>query len=203
MIEIKYDYNQSEKSYDIKGIKLKKTVKAHERYIKGLLHNERLNIIFSWSDDKEGYLCMNNDYSLDFINIINFGRKNEIKEILVSKYNLLFLSICNEQGKEDKYKLLSYTLNGIPISSSESRLKIVKCFMDEKINIVVTNNNTFSYYLYSFDNPCKNLYFEFTKDFKGWTININFCQYYSKIKKYLMINDDNKAYFYENKNDLI
>ena len=203
LIEIKYDYNQSEKSYDIKGIKLKKTVKAHERYIKGLLHNERLNIIFSWSDDKEGYLCMNNDYSLDFINIINFGRKSEIKEILVSKYNLLFLSICNEQGKEDKYKLLSYTLNGIPISSSESRLKIVKCFMDEKINIVVTNNNTFSYYLYSFDNPCKNLYFEFTKDFKGWTININFCQYYPKIKKYLMINDDNKAYFYENKNDLI
>ena len=95
------------------------------------------------------------------------------------------------------FSVFFFTIGCSLINSKKEDIK------DEKINIVVTNNNTFSYYLYSFDNPCKNLYFEFTKDFKGWTININFCQYYSKIKKYLMINDDNKAYFYENKNDLI
>ena len=203
LIEVKYDINQSEKSFEIKGIKIKRSVKAHERYIKGLLHNERLNIIFSWSDGKEGYLCMNNDYSLDFINIINIGVNNEIKEILVSKYNLLFLSCHNEKEKEDRYKILSYTLNGIPVSSYGSREKIVKCFMDEKFNVVHMNNNSLSFDLYSFDNISKCFYIEFTKDYRGWKIKINYCQYYPKIKKYLMINDDCKAYFYENKKDSI
>ena len=203
LIELKYDFNLIEKNYEIKGIKIKKSVKAHERYIKGLLHNERLNIIFSWSDEKEGYLCMNNDYSLDFINIINIGINNDINEILVSKYNLLFLSCHNEKEKEEKYKILHYTLNGIPVSSYGSRLKIVKCFMDEKFNVIHTNNNFINFSLYSLDNILKCFYIEFTKDYRGWTIKINFCQYYPKIKKFLMINDDNKAYFYENKKDSI
>ena len=91
LIEIRYEYNQNEKSFEIKELKRKKSVKTHERYIKGLLHYERLNAIFSWSDENEDYICISNDYNLNLMNVIRTEKNICIKEILVSKYDLIFI----------------------------------------------------------------------------------------------------------------
>ena len=147
LIEIIFDLNQ--KIYDIKNIKIKNSVKVHEGRINGLLYNERLNIIISWSDENDNYISINNDYDLNFINIIKIQNDICIKDILVSKYDLIYISFYEKKSKH--YKIYCYTLNGIKVSSYDSVEKIVKCFIDEKINVVFNNNNGLSFYLYTFD----------------------------------------------------
>ena len=204
LIEIRYEYNQNEKSFEIKELKRKKSVKTHERYIKGLLHYERLNAIFSWSDENDGYICINNDYTLDFLNIIKLGRNKEIDEIKISKYDLIFVSYYDKLDKLDKkYAVNCYSLNGLNISNFASPQKIVKCFLDEKINMVFGNKNGFSFKLYAFDDKCESFYLDFKDVDKSWQIKINDCQYYPQIKNYLMIRSDYKAYFFENKEEYI
>ena len=203
LLEIKYEYNHHEKNYVIKKIYKKKSIKIFDNYIKGLLHIERLNTIFSWSDENEGFISINNDYSLEVLNIIKFENKTDIKEILVSKYDLIFISCCNNYDIYKKNKIYCYTLNGMMISFYETHENIVKCFTEEKFNIVLWNNNVLSYPLYSFDEACRLFYCDFTKDLKAWTIKINSCQYFPKNKIYLMISSNNKATFLENNKDFI
>ena len=201
LVEIKYELNQSDKTYDIKNVKIKNSVKTHKRLIKGLCYDERLNIIISWSDQYENFISINNDYSLDFLNIINIGENNDIKEILISKYDLIFISCYNDTSKS--YKIFCYTLNGIQISCYENSKKIIKCFIDEKINIIHINNNIFSFYLYTFDEIYKSQYCEFIKDFQGLKLYIKECFYFPQIKTYLMFCNDNKIYFYQIEDGLI
>ena len=203
LLEIKYEYNHHEKNYEIKSIYQKKSIKIFENYIKGLLHIERLNTIFSWSDENERFISINNDYSLEVLNIIKFENKTDIKEILVSKYDLIFISCCNNYDIYKKNKIYCYTLNGMMISFYETHENIVKCFTEEKFNIVLWNNNVLSYPLYSFDEACRLFYCDFTKDLKAWTIKINSCQYFPKNKIYLIISSNNKATFLENNKDFI
>ena len=201
LLEIKFDYNQGQKNYEIKKIKIKNSVKVHEGSITGLLHCERLNVIFSWSDENEDYICISNDYNLNLMNVIKTEKNICIKEILVSKYDLIFIRYYEKLS--GYYKVFCYTLNGIKVSYYDSHEKIIKIFIDEKINIVYWNNNGLSFYLYTFDEIIKNFFCDFTKDYKAFELKINFCQYYPQIKKYLMICSDNKAYFLKNDKDFI
>ena len=196
LVEINFDFNQKQKIHEIKNIKIKKSTKVHEGSIIGLSHIQRLNVIISWSDENEDCICINNDYDLNLMNLIKIGKEIEIKEVLVSKYDLIYIS-CYEK-KTKNYQVYSYTLNGIKVSLYESPEKIIKCFVDEKVNIVFKNNNGLSFYLYTFDEIFSNFYCDFTDDFQAFTIKINNCQYYPQNKKYLMICSDNKASFFNN-----
>ena len=89
------------------------------------------------------------------------------------------------------------------ISLYEVNKEIIKCFVDENINVVHLNNNIFSFYLYSFDIPRESFYCDFTKESKSLTFNINHCQYFPKNKKYLIISSNNKAsFFYDDKDEI-
>ena len=200
LLKIKFDFNHNEKIYEIKEIKITKSEKIHDKSIKGLLHSERLNIIFSWNDE-DNYICLNNDYDLKFINIIKIDKDKCIKDILLSKYDLLYITCYNKH--KNSYSLNCYTLNGIKVSSYEAdsrNLKIIKCFADEKINIVFWNNNIFNFELYNLDNICNFSFYDFNRNDVSTEVKINSCQYYPKIKKYLMISSDNKASFFINDN---
>ena len=203
LIEIYYDYNHYERSYEILNIFIKKSVKIFESYVKGLLHIERLNTIISWSDGNEKFISINNDYSLEVLNTIKFAKKIDIQEVLVSKYDLIYISCVDNNDIQNKYKVYCYTFNGMKISLYEINEKIIKCFTDEYINVVHLNNNGFSFYLYSFDVPKDSFYCDFTKDSKALNFKIMYCQYYPKNKKYLMISSNNKASFYYNDKDYI
>ena len=54
-------------------------------------------------------ISINNDYSLEVINIIKFENKIDIQEILVSKYNLIFIICCDNYDIYNKYKIYYYT----------------------------------------------------------------------------------------------
>ena len=199
LMEIIFDFNKN-KIYEIKNIMVKKSVKVQEGRINGLLYNERLNIIISWSDENDNYISINNDYDLNFINIIKIKEDICIKEILVSKYDLIYISCYKRNTKF--YKIYSYTLNGLKVSIYDNfPVKIVKCFVDEKINIIFRNRNALSFYLYTFEEIINNFYCDFTNDFED--LNINSCQYYPQNKQYLMICSNNKAYFFDNDNNFI
>ena len=198
---IEIEIIQNEKICEIKNIKIKKTSKVHEGYIKGLLHNERLNIVFSWSDEHEDYICLNNDYSLSLINLIKIEKNNTIRELLVSKYDLIYVSCYNKITQN--YSVHCYTLNGVKVSFFEGHEKIVKCFVNNKINILFTNNNGISFHLYTFDDTSNNFFCDFEENNKPKIVSIKNCQYYPQIKKYLIICTDNKAYFYNNDGDYI
>ena len=89
------------------------------------------------------------------------------------------------------------------ISSYDSFEKVIKCFVDEKINIVFWNNVGLSFYLYTFDEIYNQFFCNYMKDFLEFKFHIYNCQYYPDNKKYLMICDDNKAYFCYNDKDFI
>ena len=197
---IEIEFNLNEKLYEIKKIKIKKSVKVHERFIKGLLHDERLNIIFSWSDENENYIAMNNDYNLNLINIIKLEKDIYIKEILVSKYDLIYINSFDKSSGNTK--VYCYTLNGIKVSFYECAEKIIKCFDDENLSVITSNNNGYIYNLYTFEEILSHFFVDFTKS-KGNTITIKDCQYYPHIKNFLMICSDNKAYFYNNEQSFI
>jgi len=201
LVELKLEFNQGQKIYEIKNIKIKNFIKVHEGNVAGLLHCERLNVVFSWSDENGDYICINNDYNLKLMNVIKTEKEICIKEILVSKYDLVYISYFEKRS--GYHKVFCYTLNGIKVSYYDSLEKIVKIFVDEKINIVYWNNNGNSFYLYTFDEIINNFFCDFTKDFKAFKLKINFCQYYPQIKKYLMICSDNKAYFLNNDKNFI
>ena len=186
---IEYEINQN-KSYEIKTVKIKQSIKAQNSLIKGITYNERLNIIISWSD--EGVISINNDYSLSFLNIIDLGNNIEIKEILISKYDLLIINCYN--NKNELYKILCFTLNGIQVTCWENGKKINRCLLDEKIGIILENGNMFShdcFDLYSLNN---NTYAEYIANYEETNIskiNIKYCNYYPTLERLLLIYSDN------------
>ena len=190
---MKIDYESIEKdNYKINSVSILKSVKAHRSLIKGIVHNERLNIIISWSE--EGVISINNDYSFDFLNIIDLGNIYDIKEILISKYDLICVN-CDIIGNY-KYKMFCFTLNGVQATFCEDNSdNIYRCFFEGKLNVVYTNGIIISYNCYDFQNPFKNLVPKYIEVFEGKRIRINYCNYYPKIKKYLIIYSDNNISF--------
>jgi len=191
---LKIEYESIEKdNYKINSASIIKTVKAHRSLIKGIAYNERLNIIISWSE--EGVISINNDYSFNFLNIIDLGNIYDIKEILVSNYDLICVN-CNLIGN-NKYKIFCFTLNGIQVTFCEDNSdNINRCFFEEKLNVVYTNGNIMSYNCYDFQTPVEYLFSKYIEDdFEREKITINYCNYYPKIKKYLIIYSNNNISF--------
>ena len=191
LLKIEYEFIDKEKSYEIKSVSLIKSIKAHRSLIKGIIYNERLNIIISWSN--EGIISINNDYSLDFLNIIDLGDAYNIREILISKYDLLCINCYKKDNKE--YKTFCYTLNGIQATNSEVTKKIIRLFADEKLNVVYINGNIFSYNYSDLDSPKNSIYSEYINKNDDEKLSINYSMYYPKFKKLLMAYNNNKISF--------
>ena len=191
LLKIEYLSSQNEKSSEIKSVKIVKTIKVQRSLIRGIIYNEKLNIIISWSD--EGVICINNDYSFEFLNIIDLGGNCDIKEIIISKYDLLYIS-CYDSN-DQKYKILCFNLNGVPVTSFESSKKIIRFFVEEKVNIVNEIRNIFSYKCYDFYKLYDIIYCEYIDNLIKNRIDIIYCCYYAKIKKMLILYNDNKIVF--------
>ena len=182
LMEIEYEFNQNEKNFQIKYVQIRKSIKAHRSLIKGITYNERLNIIVTWSD--EGLISINNDYSFNFLNIIDLGKNLDIKEILINKYDILVVSAYNTDN--NLYKIISLTLSGIQISSSENEKKIIKIYSDEVVNITLSNGNIFSHNCYDLYELCNDTFSDYIDNYEEVNIislKIKYCAYYPKIKR--------------------
>ena len=78
LFEIECILNNNEKIYEIKSIQIIQSIKAQNSLIKGIICNEKLNVIIYWSD--EGIISIINDYSFHFLNIIDLGNNYDIKK---------------------------------------------------------------------------------------------------------------------------
>ena len=202
LMEIEYDIQQYDKSYSIKSVNIKQSIKAHNSLIKGITYNEKLNAVISWSD--EGVISINNDYSLNFLNIISIGKNWDIQELIISKFDIIVLNALN---KEDNLcKIFCLTLSGIRVSSSENAEKIVKCYADEKILVIISNGNIFShtcYDLYELSNNTFSDYIDSYEELNVSSLSIKYCTYYPKIKKLLLIYTDNNISFQKIDNNFL
>jgi len=190
LLEIEYILNYPDKS-EIKSIQIINSVKAQNSLIKGIVYNEKLNIIITWND--EGVISIINDYSFNFLNIIDLGINYDIREILISKYDLLYVNCYDIENKE--YKINCYTLNGIQATYYYSREKIINFYIDETINIIIENRNIVNYNCCDLYRPQFSLYCEYIDNSISNKITIKFCCYYPRIKKYLIIYSDNNVNF--------
>ena len=142
LMEIEYKIN-SNKNIIIISILIVKSIKAHLNYIKGILFDERLNVVLTWCGD--GIIRINNAYSFTCLNIITLGKKYNIKKIEISKYNLMYISCYNI--KKSYYYIKCFTLNGIKVTKMKSRDKIINFFLGEKITVVFSNEPIKTYNL--------------------------------------------------------
>ena len=191
ILHIEYEISKQDKLNEIKTIKIDKSIKAHCSLIKGITYDERLNIIISWSD--EGVICINNDYSLNYLNIIELEAQYEIQEILVSKYNTLIVN-CHTLDKK-QYRIICYTLSGIKISDFESTLKIMKIIHNEKIIVAYNNRNIFYYNFDDLTMPYKIVYADNNKIGEGNKLYIKHCIHIPQLNKLLLIYSNNKVSF--------
>jgi hypothetical protein len=191
ILHIEYEISKQDKLNEIKTIKKDKSIKAHCSLIKGITYDERLNIIISWSD--EGVICINNDYSLNYLNIIELEAQYEIQEILVSKYNILIVN-CHTLDKK-QYRIICYTLSGIKISDFESSLKIMKIIHNEKIIVAYNNRNIFYYNFDDLTLPYKIVYTDNNKIGEGNKLYIKHCIHIPQLNKLLLIYSNNKVSF--------
>ena len=197
IMKIKTILNPNEKYNEIISLKIIKSIKVHNSWIKGIVHNERLNIIISWSD--EGIITINNDYSLSFLNIIELGKNYEIKDIIISKFDLLYVSCFDISN--NNYKIVSLTLNGIQTTFFENTDKIVNFFVEEKkIIIIHENKNIFICDSYDLSKIRDNIFCDYNDNFRGNKIILKYCSYYPKLKKMLIVYNNNKANFQDFEN---
>ena len=191
LLEIECILNNNDKVYEIKSIQIIQSVKAQNSLIKGIIYNEKLNIIISWND--KGVISIINDYSFNFLNIIDLGNYCNIKKILISKYDLLYVNYYNIKNR--LHKIICYTLNGIKATYYDGPPKIINFYVDEKINIITENRNIFNYNCFDLYDINSNLYCEYVDNVGTNKITVKFCCYYPKIKKMLIIYSDNKVNF--------
>ena len=202
LMEIEYDIQQYDKIYSIKSVNIKQSIRAHNSLIKGIIYNEKLNVVISWSD--EGVISINNDYSLNFLNIISLGKNWDIQELLISKFDIIVLNVLNKE--DNLYKIFCFTLSGIRVSISENAEKIVKCYADEKILVIISNGNIFShtcYDLYELSNNTFSDYIDSYEELNVSSLGIKYCKHYPKIKKLLLIYTDNKSSFQKIDNNFL
>ena len=196
-MKIKSILSHNEKYNEITSVKIVKSIKAHNSWIKGIVHNKRLNIIISWSN--EGIITINNDYSLIFLNVIELGKNYDIKDIIISNYDLLYIN-CYDLTNNN-YKIICLTLNGIKATLFENSDKIVNFFVEgKKIIIVHENKNIFIFDCYDLSVIKDNIFFDYIDNYGGPKINLKYCSYYPKLKKMLIVYSNNKINFQDLEN---
>ena len=151
---VKIDYvidNQKQNNLNETKLKLLKSIKAHNSLIQGILYVKRLNIIISYSE--EGQITINNAFDFNIINIINLGKDFYIKDIKISKYDLIYVYCTNYQN-EKLNQIKCYSLNGIKFTELERDIKIINYFIDETLLVIYENNLIESFNLYDLEgNP--------------------------------------------------
>ena len=161
LMEIEYEITNKNKIEKIK-IKLLKTIKAHNSLIQGILYVKRLNIIISYSE--EGQITINNAFDFNVLNIINLGEKYYIKDIKISKYDLIYIYYTDKENEKFGF-IKCYSLNGIKFNELKSDKKIIDFFVDETLLVVYENNLIEVFNLYAIDEkPLFQLNFEKNKD---------------------------------------
>ena len=137
-------------------------------------------------------------------NIISLGKNLDIQELLISKFDIIVLNALNKE--DNLYKIICLTLSGIRVSSSESAENIVKCYVDEKILVIISNGNIFShtcYDLYELSNNTFSDYIDSYEELNVSSLSIKYCKHYPKIKKLLLIYTDNKISFQKIDNNFL
>ena len=123
----------------------------HNSLINGILYVKRLNIIISYSE--EGQITINNAFDFNIINIIQLGKDFYIKNVKISKYDLIYIYCSNYQNENNTY-IKCYSLNGIKFTELETEKKIINFFVDETLLVVYENNLIEIFNLYDLDgNP--------------------------------------------------
>jgi len=152
LMKIEYEIN-NQKQNNLNEIKLKliKSIKVHNSLINGILYVKRLNIIISYSE--EGQITINNAFDFNIINIIQLGKDFYIKNVKISKYDLIYIYCSNYQNENNTY-IKCYSLNGIKFTELETEKKIINFFVDETLLVVYENNLIEIFNLYDLDgNP--------------------------------------------------
>ena len=161
LMEIEYEITNKNKIEKIKP-KLLKNIKAHNSLIQGILYVKRLNIIISYSE--EGQITINNAFDFNVLNIINLGEEYYIKDIKISKYDLIYIYYTDKEN-EKYYYIKCYSLNGIKFTELKTDKKIIDFFIDETLLVVYENNVIEVFNLYDIDGqPLHQLIPDKTKD---------------------------------------
>ena len=162
-----------------------KKQKTHNSIIRGLVLNERLDIIISY--DLDNIITIHCKTSFVTLSIIEFEKNQLLCNIKISKYDIIYILI--ENNNKDNI-LMSYTLNGLKFDEFIFNYphKIVNYYIDinnDKILIATTNELIFveCYYLSKIINKIQieektqinNLVYFYDNDLYCYFLNNNNC----------------------------
>ena len=162
-----------------------KKQKTHNSIIRGLLLNERLDIIISY--DLDNIITIHCKTSFVTLSIIELEKNQLLNNIKISKYDIMYILI--ENNNKD-HILMSYTLNGLKFDDLIINYpnKIINYFLDvisDNILIATINELLFAecYSLYEIINKVKieeksqinNLVYFYDHDLYCYFLNNNKC----------------------------
>ena len=147
LMKIDYKINTNNQM-ELDKIKILKNIKVHNSIIQGILFVKRLNIIISYS--QEGQIAINNAFDLNVLNIIELGNEFYIKEIKISKYDLIYIYCTNKENEKFNY-IKCYSLNGIKFTELITEKKIINFFIAENLLVAYENNLIETFNLYEMD----------------------------------------------------
>ena len=160
-----------------------KKQKTHNSIIRGLVLNERLDIILSY--DLDNIITIHCKTSFVTLSIIEFEKNQLLNNVKISNYDILYILI---QNNNKDYILMSYTLNGLKFDDFIIKYpnKIINYFLDvisDNILIVTINELVFveCYYLYKIinkekikeNNQINNIVYFYNKDLYCYFLNNN------------------------------
>jgi len=146
---MKIDYKiNTNNQMELDKIKILKNIKVHNSIIQGILFVKRLNIIISYS--QEGQIAINNAFDLNVLNIIELGNEFYIKEIKISKYDLIYIYCTNKENEKFNY-IKCYSLNGVKFTELITEKKIINFFIAENLLVAYENNLIETFNLYEID----------------------------------------------------
>ena len=145
LVHIEYELN-NKKQMNLKRARIEKNIKAHNSAVQSILYEKRLNIIISYSI--EGQIMINNAFDFNVINIIDIGNEFYIKDIKISKYDLIYI-YCTDKENETFNYIKCYSLNGIKYTEMKTEKKIINYFVFETLLIIYEDNIIESFNLYN------------------------------------------------------
>ena len=147
LVHIDYEIN-NKKQMNLKKTKIEKNIKAHNTAVQGILYEKRLNIIIFYS--LEGQIMINNAFDFNVINIIDIGIEFYIKDIKMSKYDLIYIYCTDKENEKFNY-IKCYSLNGIKYTELKTEKKIINYFVFETLLIIYEDNIIESFNLYNLE----------------------------------------------------
>jgi hypothetical protein len=196
LCEICYEHIYKNNEIKFSKIKILKKIKIHGNCINNIIYHQRLGIIFTSS--LNGDIGINNAESFEILNMIKIGNNYLIDNIKISLYDLIYVGCYNYKNKNNYIKC--YTLNGIKVTKMKTEKKIINFFINNSINIFYEDKTIDKFYLYDLKKNIKKRDFEDTSNIEKLEIDdeldittdkIIHCSYCKKLKKILIIYDNN------------